>query len=298
MAFTDNEQSDVTLLSSRIESAKAITSSDFRSVTQPLEMRLNTLPSGILEVPAAPSTRVSIHVGRASQVYCHKGGNHSGLIVHGELDIVPAGLFTVWEIKDKCNTFSLRLPPSLMAQAAIDLELDPSRIELINHFQIRDPQIEHIGWALKAEMESGFASGALFLDSLATALAAHLLRRYNSRSLPVREVRGGMAGSKLRQVITYIEDNLDNNLSLAEIAEVANLSVSHLKVVFRQSMGLSVHKYVIRRRVERARDMLIEGQLPVSQIALATGFSHQSHLARHMRRLLGITPAEIRKRYL
>jgi AraC family transcriptional regulator len=77
---------------------------------------------------------------------------------------------------------------------------------------------------------------------------------------------------------------------------VADLSVSHLKVLFRHSVGLPVHEYVVRRRVERARTLLLAGKLSLSQVALASGFAHQSHLARQMRRVLGVTPAAILNR--
>ena len=73
------------------------------------------------------------------------------------------------------------------------------------------------------------------------------------------------------------------------------MSASHLKTVFREATGLPVHQYVLRRRVERAQALLREGKLPINEIALATGFAHQSHLARHMRRLLGVTPAEVKR---
>jgi AraC family transcriptional regulator len=95
-------------------------------------------------------------------------------------------------------------------------------------------------------------------------------------------------------VLIYIEDNLSQSLSLAEIAAVAGLSVSHFKSLFRESMGLPVHQYLIRRRVERAQTLLGEGKMSISQIAVETGFAHQSHLARHTRRLLGVSPKALR----
>ena len=94
-------------------------------------------------------------------------------------------------------------------------------------------------------------------------------------------------------MLSYIEDNLSQDLSLQTIADVSGLSASYFKTAFRTSVGHPVHQYVIQRRVERARSLLAEGQLPISQVALETGFAHQSHLAYHMRRLLGVTPKTI-----
>ncbi|WP_163284644.1 helix-turn-helix transcriptional regulator, partial [Enterobacter hormaechei] len=69
--------------------------------------------------------------------------------------------------------------------------------------------------------------------------------------------------------------------------------ISHLKALFRQTMGMPVHQYVIRRRVERAKALLLAGEMPISQVALAAGFAHQSHMAHCMKRLLGVTPRQV-----
>ncbi len=171
----------------------------------------------------------------------------------------------------------------------------PSNIEIADRFQLRDPFIEHIGWAIKADLESGGAGGRLFRESLGTALAARLLQRHNRRSLPMRDPKGGLSAWKLKLVISHIEDNLESELSLAEIAKVAGVSVSHLKTLFRRSTGTPVHQYILRRRVERAKLLLQDESLSIAQIAFATGFAHQSHLARHMRKILGVTPAAARR---
>jgi len=76
---------------------------------------------------------------------------------------------------------------------------------------------------------------------------------------------------------------------------VVGLSVSHFKVLFREAVGLSPHQYLIRRRVERAKNLLGEGKLSICQIATESGFAHQSHLARHMHRVLGVAPKALQK---
>ncbi|HXG90814.1 MAG TPA: AraC family transcriptional regulator [Blastocatellia bacterium] len=104
-----------------------------------------------------------------------------------------------------------------------------------------------------------------------------------------------LSGRKLKEVLAFIEDNLSRDVSLANLAAAAGLSVSHFKTVFRESVGMPAHQYVIRRRVERAKGLLGEGNLPISQIAAEVGFAHQSHLAYHMRRVLGLSPKQVRK---
>jgi AraC family transcriptional regulator len=94
-------------------------------------------------------------------------------------------------------------------------------------------------------------------------------------------------------LVDFIEDRLERDLGLDELAVVAGLSLSQLKLQFRETMGQPVHSYVIARRVERARALLAGGDVAISQAALAAGFAHQSHLARWTRRLLGVSPREL-----
>ena len=91
----------------------------------------------------------------------------------------------------------------------------------------------------------------------------------------------------------FVEANLDGDLSLDQLAEVAGMSIPHLTTLFRRTMGQSVHAYVMERRVQRARTLLLDQRMSISEVALETGFAHQSHLARWMRRLLGVTPSDV-----
>ena len=91
----------------------------------------------------------------------------------------------------------------------------------------------------------------------------------------------------------YIEANLDRDLSLAELANIAGFSASHFKPLFRHAMGLPVHRYVVECRVERARQLLLRGDRSMGDIAIEAGFTHQSHMARCLRRVLGIGSAEV-----
>jgi AraC family transcriptional regulator len=216
------------------------------------------------------------------------------MAVHGDIDIIPSGTAARWELKEKDSALVMSLSPELLNVTAEEFGLDPSHMEIRNRFQVRDPQLENIGWVLKAEMESGYPSGKLYLESLATAVAARLVGCHSTRSVDQGIRTGGLSDRKLRQVLSYIESNLGREMSLGDIAGVAGLSVSHFKGLFRQSVGVPVHQYVIRRRIERAANLLRENKLSISQIALETGFAHQSHLAHHMRRLLGVSPRYFR----
>jgi AraC family transcriptional regulator len=258
-------------------------------------VRLMSDAPGLVEMKAQPKAIVSVHLGPSSRMLCRHGNvPHHGTAIHGDVEIIPWGISGSWELKERDAALVMMIAPSLLLTAAQDMGGDSSQIELRSRFHVRDLQIEHIAWALKSEMEHGNPSGHLYRDSLAMALAVHLVRNHSSLSGPVSRTNGKMSPGKLKQVLMFIEDHLAQDLSLVDVARASGVSVSHCNVLFRESVGLSIHQYVIRRRVERAAWMLQEGRLSISQIALETGFAHQSHLAMHMRRLLGTSPRNLR----
>ncbi|HEV2288966.1 MAG TPA: AraC family transcriptional regulator [Candidatus Acidoferrales bacterium] len=250
---------------------------------------------GVVEAPSRTRSVVAIHVGRPVRLECRHGNEkYSGLAIHGDIDIIPSGMPARWEMKETDTALLLSISTKFLERLAQESGLDPRGLQLRDRFHIRDRQIEHIGWALMAEMEQGYPNGSLFLQSLATALGVQLLRNHSSLGGKHASPNGGLPARKLRQVVSYIEDNLGEDLSLEAIARIADVSVSHLKVLFRKSLGMPVHQYVIRRRVERAALALRQERASISQVALEMGFTHQSHLAAHMKRILGVSPREIK----
>ena len=265
--------------------------------TETLAVRIASDPPGVIEAPARRDPAIVIHMGPSVEIACRRGGQtHRGRAVHGDIDIIPTGTPSRWEVKQKDTALLIAVQASILRRVAGERGLDFERLEIMNRFQMRDPQIEHIGWALKAEMEAGNPGGPLFTGSLATALAARLLDRHSSARAS-REERLSMPGHKLRLVLSYIEDNLAGDLRLAELASIAGLGMSQFKRVFRECVGLPVHQYVIQRRVERAKALLRGEKLPIGEVALQTGFAHQSHLARHLRRVTGLAPVKFRWKF-
>ena len=257
---------------------------------------LLTDPPGLVEVPGQEYTRISIHAGPPVEVSCHRAGQfHCGTSAPGDIHIIPAQTPSVWDVKGRDTFLTLSVSPSLLSRVAKELGQDPDGIEIRNRFQVRDTQLENIGWALKEEMECGYPCGQLYFDSLAVAVATRLIHRHSSKSIGTKNPNKRLSDRRLRQVFVYIEDNLAENIALADLAAVVGLSVSHFNVLFREAVGLSPHQYLIRRRVERAKDLLGESKLSIGQIAAESGFAHQSHLARHMRRMLGVAPKALRK---
>jgi transcriptional regulator GlxA family with amidase domain len=112
--------------------------------------------------------------------------------------------------------------------------------------------------------------------------------------LPAPQARGGLPPGAMRRVREYVETHLSENIDLAVLASIAGLSVFHFAREFKRSAGVTPHHYLVQKRVERAQEMLARTDLALAEIAIASGFSDQSHLARHFRQMLGTTPREFR----
>ncbi len=108
------------------------------------------------------------------------------------------------------------------------------------------------------------------------------------------QVHGGLAPGAMRRVREYVEANLSDSIDLTTLAAIAGLSMHHFAREFKQSAGIAPHHYIIKKRIERAQDMLARTELSLSEVAYAVGFSDQSHLARHFRQMLGTTPGQFR----
>ncbi|MGH8001618.1 MAG: helix-turn-helix domain-containing protein [Brasilonema sp.] len=167
-------------------------------------------------------------------------------------------------------------------------------VEIIPHFSKPDPLIYQIGLALKKALESDGAASRLYAESMATALSAHLLQHYSAPKHTLREYQGGLPKYKLQRVIEFIIDNLADNLLLGTMAQEVSMSQYHFARLFKQSTGLAPYQYVMHTRIERAKILLLKSQLKISEVASQVGFADQSQFTRHFKRILGVTPKEIR----
>lgn len=254
---------------------------------------------GFLDLPGIEKTILCVHVGPAARLFCRRDGKqYNGTAVHGDVDIIPAFTPSRWVAHDHNDRNLLfSLPQTLIHTVAEQAGQDPSRLEIRNRFQVRDSELEFIAQAIHREIEAGLPSGRLYTEGLVVAMTSRLIAQHSSVSQPLRMPPATLSGRRLKQVLSFIEEQLAEDLSLEQIASVAGLSPSHLKTLFRRATGLPVHQYVIQRRIERARTLLAQENLTMAEIAAATGFAHQSHLARHIRRVTGASPTMIRRRF-
>ncbi|WP_296224341.1 AraC family transcriptional regulator [Ralstonia sp. UBA689] len=246
--------------------------------------------AGTYRVPATEHHRVNVHVGAPVKANCVcDGRRYSRIQAHGDTDVVPAGLAGMWTDESDCSILQIGISDAFVRTVHAQLEARPVRAGIEPHLQLRDPRIHHLASALGAELEAQEASDPLYAESLCTAIVVRLL---NGEPAPAAGSRT-LAPRTAARVVDYIESHLHQRLALADLAAQAGMSVPHFKVLFRTTLGVPVHRYVVQRRVERARSMLLEGRMSATEIALEVGFAHQSHLTRWMRRLLGVTPREV-----
>jgi AraC family transcriptional regulator len=211
----------------------------------------------------------------------------------GEFDVIPAGFAVTYENSGSSTYLDVFIETTLVRDAASAMGLNPSLTTIRPQLGVRDLRAEHILWAVKAELESDEHGGRAYADGLGLALAAYLLRDGRPRAPVPMGVE--LSPRRLRRVTDYIQDHLTSDLSLAELAAVAGVGRSHFQLLFKKSVGLPVHRYIIHRRVDRAIALLRIGALPMSELALEAGFANQSHMARSMRRVAGIMPSDVRR---
>jgi AraC family transcriptional regulator len=212
----------------------------------------------------------------------------------GDFDVVPLAHSAIWEEDGPTSMLGICLMPSLIRTAADGMNLNPDRVSVEAQLQLRDPRIDHIGWALQAELQGPEPYGKLYADSLGLALAARLLQHHAPISPPRLNC---FSKRRLSAVIDYIHDNIALDLSLNELAAVAGLSPSHFRTLFKAATNLPVHQFVIQCRVEYAMSLIANRKLSLTEVASLAGFSDQSHMARCMRRVVGVTPAVVKRQH-
>ena len=169
------------------------------------------------------------------------------------------------------------------------------RIELMPEFNLEDGQLEHLLRGLLAVARDGSSADALVGELLVNAACIRLARRYATSKLNLASCRGGLPPVRLKRVLEYIDSNLDKNITLSELADVVHMSLYYFAVLFRQSTGLSPHRFVLNKRVERAKELLRDPKLSVLDVSMNVGFEHQNNFARAFRRVIGVSPSQFKR---
>jgi AraC family transcriptional regulator len=220
----------------------------------------------------------------------------SALIGPRRICITPGSAETFWRHSGHPEILQVYLRDSILRQAYEEMcGGDGSAIEIVPRFAIPDPLLEQLALAIIAALEEGSAEDTLYIDTMAHMMAVHLTRRHSTRMAAERPQAGdGLTRRRLKRLLAYIEEHLSDDLTLKRMAVETELSPFYLARVFKSEVGKPPHQYVLDRRIARARTLLRDTTIPIADVALATGFSSQSHMSTCFRRLVGVSPASYR----
>jgi AraC family transcriptional regulator len=216
-----------------------------------------------------------------------------GVVKEGNVLLIPAGQPHTAQFITDAEYLAIFVEHDLVARAARDSEVESAEFD-VRHVH-SDPVVSHIAMALDSEMNSGGIGGQMYVESLANLLAVHMLRHYTVLRPALKPVRGGLGGFRLRKATEFINDNLEHELSLADIATEVGMSPFHFTREFKKATGYAPHQYLINGRISRAKGLLTSSDLPIVEIGFRSGFKNQGHFSRLFRRLTAMTPKTYRE---
>jgi AraC family transcriptional regulator len=180
-----------------------------------------------------------------------------------------------------------------VAEEVFDLQSSQLRLKAVE--SQRDPLVTQIAGLLSREALNSDSGSPLVAKSMAMQLAVHLIRHYSERPQPA--AAGQSPPRAVLLASDFIRDNYSRDISLGDIADAAHLSPFHLARLFKKTTGMTPHQYLVDVKVNSARSLLTAGagSRSLAEVAAAVGFSDQSHLTRHFKRALGLTPRQLKQ---
>jgi AraC family transcriptional regulator len=221
------------------------------------------------------------------------GITRTGIAEPGTLFLCPRGSRDRVEWDGPTDRVMVSIEHAIITNA-LEETADHNDVELQQSFEMRDRHIASLILALRADSEDGSPAGHLYGESLVTALAVYLQKRNAVFRPRTAQFRGGMPTARLKRVLEFIEANLGEDISLSALAEVASMGPHYFSDLFKQSTGLSPHQYVLRRKMERAKEHLQNLKISVVEVSAILGFADQSYFTKVFRRAVGATPTEFR----
>jgi len=221
-------------------------------------------------------------------------------VTPGNVTLLARGEPSNWYWMDDIHVSHIYASESAITRVAneiFDKEIDQLNIE--HSAQTDDPVLSELMLAYERECNSGSLGGELYTRTIETQICIHLIRQYANCHLREASSDPKISSNKRREIETFIADNLDQNITIEQLADVAGLSQSYFARVFRNDFGTPPHAFVLSRRLEKARQILASRpETPIKVVTMECGFSDQSHLTRLFKDKYGLTPDRFRKRKL
>ena len=209
--------------------------------------------------------------------------------------LMPKESESSWDIRDDLSFVHLYCTDEHLRTVGEQVwDHSPASLTLDEQTFSEDPQITALYRHFLLGCDWQQQANQLTLSTASTLLLTHLISRYTNVQWRLPTVTGGLAPGVLRNVLGFVDANLGEPLTLASLAHEAALSEYHFARMFRQSMGLAPHQYVMQRRMARAEQLVRHSALSLTDIALACGFSSASHFSNRFKSALGVTPSQLR----
>src|SRR6516225_4829382 len=268
-----------------------------QGVGHPTALHAIQLPGGLVQLTIGePPGRISLEGVPASVLLFNlspvqalrqtrEGHSFMSHMLQGDMTLMPCGIPSQWSWNSTCDRLDVIISPDVFG--------DGNELAVVDRFLFRDREMEVICHRLYQAISLGGMADRLYVESLVTQLAVLIRRRHSTASAALRiPPSSGLTRSQARRVLDYIETHLSRHLTLGELARIAGLSLHHFARMFKRTVGMAPHRYVLERRLERAKGMLCSTGTSLVEISLSTGFSSQSHFTSTFRRLVGPTPTE------
>jgi AraC family transcriptional regulator len=213
----------------------------------------------------------------------------------GDVSLLTRSQRSHWHWTEEIDVSHVYLSESLVSGICAEVtDRSIADVRLQDVVKTHDPIVTATVAAITGEArQQAFGSG-LYVEAAATQLVVHLLRKYARVTFRERTGEGRLSPAQVRRMTDYIESRLHEQLSLETLAAVAGMGVWTFTRHFRESFGRTPHAYIIERRIDRARRLLVEGSLPIKEVASVCGFADQAHMTRLFRAHLHTTPATLR----
>ncbi|MEO0846813.1 MAG: AraC family transcriptional regulator [Cyanobacteria bacterium J06648_1] len=226
--------------------------------------------------------------------------NYSGIYSKGDISLSPAKLPCSYKVYGDDHYLEIKIPIPVLERVATEvMNRDLNRLELRTEFRDRHPQIEQLAMILRSELHRGKdGMGQLYIDSLANALMVNVLRDYSIIKPQATIYEGGLSDRSLFQAIEYIDHHLSQSIKLEDLSNHVGISKFHFSRLFKKSLGITPHQYVMQQRIERAKQLLSKADLSISDIALDCGFNSHAHLGKYFHKIVGMTPKAYRQGYI
>jgi AraC family transcriptional regulator len=257
-------------------------------------------PHLVTHSPDHPSSQQGVVLALQRNVFGAREQEKSGLQIvpfpHGAVSLVDLALDPTAHPEDTSNCFSFLIPRATFDQLADDHGADRIvELAVKPGIAANDPIVLHLGNCLTPAIERQDRANDQFIDRVTTALNIHFARVYGGMRFPRPVVTGGLAPWQLRLARDTIKSHLEGELSIEQLAQECRLSVSHFAKAFARSTGISPHRWLMQRRVEVAKDLMLTTDSSLVEISLRCGFSDQSHFTRVFAEAAGETPGRWRQ---